>query len=133
MAKPGSAAARQITGKGLDLSGAAMSDEKAAELQERLELRMGMRCRGCLRRIGIGIKFRSVDVRDAERPVISMAACNRVDCDFAEQAREGATCMEMVEFVWLDPAGIDARPAYGIVPSTGPDVPREDEPKAATG
>lgn len=99
---------------GRDLSALKMSDEQAAEAQEMLEGELGARCKGCGRRITIGIQFTSIDPR-AERPVMRLAACNREDCDFAEQCRDGATYMEMIEFAWLDPAGAGARPAPLIV------------------
>jgi hypothetical protein len=97
-----------------DLSALAMSDEQAAEAQEMLEEQLGARCQGCGRRITMGMQFTSIDVRH-EKPVQRLAACMREDCDFAEQCRDGATFVEMIEFAWADPAGADARPAPAIV------------------
>lgn len=97
-----------------DLGVLKMSDEQAAEAQEMLEEQLGARCMGCGRRITMGMQFTSVDVRH-EKPVQRLTACMREDCDFAEQCRDGATFVEMVEFAWCDPAGADARPAPAIV------------------
>lgn len=123
MAKPGSNGARRIAATGsVDLSRAAMSEEQAARAQEMAEVALGARCKGCGRRIGLGFHFTSIDPRD-ERPVIELAACTREDCDFAEQAKDGATFCKAVEFAWFDPAGLDARPAVIIA--------RQNEKRAA--
>lgn len=118
MAKPGSNGARQIAARGVDLAArkarASMTEEEAAGVQEAIEERLGARCDGCGRRIAIGFRFTSLNPR-SERPVLNLSACTREDCGFAELAREGATFMEAVEFVWLDDAGKDARPAPAIV------------------
>lgn len=115
MAKPGSDDARRLQRGAVDLAQRGMSDEQAAKVQEQLELGAGMRCRGCGRRIGIGFHFTSIDPREPGNEVLKLAACSREDCDFAERARDGGTCMELVEYAWLDPAGVDARPAELIV------------------
>lgn len=117
------AEAMRQNGGGVDLARAALSDGEARDAQEMLELRMGMRCGGCGRRIGLGFKFASLDPRATE-PVLKLSACNRLDCDFAESARDGATVMEMVEFAWLDVNGIDA-PATKLVMAKRPVPPAE--------
>lgn len=117
MARPGSNDARRIANgaRHADLSLAALSDEQARDLQEEIELRNGWRCSGCGRRIKVGFQFTSVDPRDADAPMVRLSACSRDDCGFAEQCRDGATVMELVEFVWLDANGPDAPPARRIV------------------
>lgn len=110
MAKPGSNDARRVAGGGVDLSAVALSDEQAARRQEAIEVGLGVRCAGCLRRIEVGLRFTSIDPR-AREPVIQLSACIRDDCDFAEKARDGATFVEPIEFAWLDPAGAGARSA----------------------
>lgn len=78
-------------------------------------MQAGTRCSGCGRRIGLGIRFFSIDPRDETGQVVRMCACAREDCDFAEVARAGATYMEMLELVWLDDMGMDAPPIDAIV------------------
>lgn len=114
MAKPGSNASRRIVNGGVDLSMKALTDEQARDAQEAIELARGARCSGCGRRITIGFAFTSIDPRDAQRPVMQLAACTREDCGFAQEARAGATYMEMVEFAWLDGNGADAPPALVV-------------------
>lgn len=97
----------------VNLARAKMSDKQVAEAGEMLELQLGMRCGGCGRRIGIGIKFTSISVRK-QSPVSKLSACDREDCGFAEEARDGGTVMEVFQLVWLDEAGVDA-PAAAIV------------------
>jgi hypothetical protein len=101
---------RQIKGRGrgvVDLTPATLTAQEAREVQEQLEHALGARCNGCGKRIGLGFKFVSVDPRH-QTPVAEVYACTREDCGFAELARDGATFMEMLEFVWLDENGIDA-------------------------
>lgn len=124
MAKAGSREARQISrGQVPDLGLARMSDDQAREMQEVYELKLGMRCSGCGRRIGVGIQFTAIAPRSERMPVIRMAACRREDCDFMEQAKDGAAAMQVVQFVWLDTDGLEARPAKaverGAVPMAG--------------
>lgn len=107
MAKPGSAAARRIAGA-VDLTVAGMSEQEARVAQEAIEHELGGRCNGCGRRITIGHRFTSIDVRDPQRPVVRMFACARDDCDFAERCLSGATMMEPIEFAWVDENGKDA-------------------------
>lgn len=113
-----------VNGSGAaDLSRAGMSDEQAWREQAKFEMAMGMRCHGCGRRVLIGAQFVQIDVTDPERPAVHRTACTRDDCDFAEQARDGATAMKMIEYAWLDPLGPDA-PAFGLGahPADAPDV-----------
>lgn len=98
----------------VDLTARGLSDEQARQVQETIELKQGMRCSGCGRRIGIGMEFTSIDPR-ADQPVIKLAACSREDCEFMEECREGATVMQMVEYAWPDENGIEAPPAQVIV------------------
>jgi hypothetical protein len=116
MAKPGSNGARRIAGgaRAVDLTIKTISDEEARRVQEMLEHKLGARCNGCGRRITMGLKFTSLDPRDTQ-PVITMSACNRQDCDFAETCRPGATFMEMIEFAWLDENGPDAPASVSVV------------------
>lgn len=115
MAKPGSNGARRIAREGVvDLSNAKMSDLQARRLEEDIELAAGQRCSGCGRRIRLGFKFTSVDVR-ARDPIMKLAACSRDDCDFAAKCRPDATLMEQIEHVWLDENGPDAPPALSVV------------------
>lgn len=117
MAKPGSDAARRIVGKGVDLSQARLTDEQAAEAKELMELRSGMRCHGCGRRLTRGYRFTRINPR-ATTPAglaVRLSACTRDDCDYAMIVKEDATAMEFVEFAWLDELGVDAPPAKMIV------------------
>lgn len=87
----------------------------AVEIQREAEGQLGMRCSGCHQRIGVGFRFVRIDVVMSEgRPTVDVtqfAACNGVNgCEFAMVAREGATAMEMVEFVWLDEEPHDDTP-----------------------
>lgn len=111
MAKPGTNAARALASGAVDLGLRGMSDEQAAQVQEMIEARTGLRCMGCGRRIGLGFHFLSIDPRDPDRAIIRLAACTREECDFAEKCRGGATAFEAVEYAWCDPAGLDARAA----------------------
>jgi hypothetical protein len=104
---------RRHAPRAVDLTRATITDQEAREVQEMLEHTLGGRCNGCGRRIGVGIKFTSVDPRD-ERPVAQLSACSRDDCGYAELCRDGATLMEMVEFVWLDEMGLDAPPMIAV-------------------
>lgn len=114
MAKPGSDAARQISGNAEDLSRLRMSDEEAQLATEALEIARGLRCSGCGRRVKRGFHFFSISVKD-KKPLMRMVACSRDDCGFAAACREGGTYVEQVEFAWLDAAGADAPPARQIV------------------
>lgn len=112
MAKPGSKGARSIAQTGVDLSKLkALSPEVEAQALVEAETKLGMRCTGCGQRIGMGFKFSALEAIPGEngKPEVvrmSMSACEGIEgCDFAEQARKGATCVEMVEFVWLDSDG----------------------------
>lgn len=121
MAKPGSADAGRIAAGmanahgAVDLGARAMTDEQAAEIGSELELATGMRCFGCGRRVAMGFRFTSIDPREPERAVMELTACNRQDCDFALHARRGAIAVEMVEYAWLDEAGVDAPAVVRIV------------------
>lgn len=106
--------AAQIAG-GVDLSKSKLTDEQVRQAQETMELRAGMRCGGCGRRITMGYQFTSLAPRDAAAPVIRLSACAREDCEYAMVLRDGATVMEMVEFAWLDELGADAPPAKAVV------------------
>jgi hypothetical protein len=103
-----------VNGRAVDLSRVGLSDDEARRTQEMLEHRLGMRCDGCGRRIQIGFKFASIDPRH-QSPVLNLSTCTRDDCGYAEQCREGATVMEMVEFAWLDENGPDAPASLHIV------------------
>lgn len=102
MAKPGSNAARRLSARGVDLQAAGMTDEELAAARVMIETKLGMRCNGCGERITVGFRFTSVAPRDTQAPVMQLVACSREECGFAEQARDGATVVEAVEFVWLD-------------------------------
>lgn len=117
MAKPGSNEARELTSmarQAHDLSDVTIPDRVVAELVKAEELKRGMRCAGCGRRIGVGFKFTRVEVdahpqtREPISYAIQVGACNgdapegEPACDFAGEARKGATAVELVEYVWLD-------------------------------
>ena len=104
--------------RAVDLTSAGMSDEEALRAQEMIELQLGMRCGGCGRRIAVGLQFMQVAVR-SQSPVMKLSACARGDCDFAEHAKDGATSMQVIEYVWLDEAGANA-PATPLVTPTAP-------------
>lgn len=116
MAKPGSPEARKLAAmarSAADLGGGELSGDVAARLLEQAEGQLGMRCGGCNRRITVGFQFtRIAAIVEGGKPtmdVVKLSACNGDEgCDFAMQAREGATVMEMVEFVWLDEARMAA-------------------------
>lgn len=81
-------------------------EQVEAKLIEEAEKKLGMRCGGCLKRVGVGFKFTRIDVMiDQGRPTVDvqyLSACNGAEgCDFAQKAKEGADVIEMVEFVWL--------------------------------
>lgn len=112
MAKPGSDAVRQIAASGaVDLSKRPVqhaSPEVAELVRRAAEGQLGMRCAGCHERITIGFQFTRIDVLvgASGRPEVDvqrLAACNGANgCDFAEEAKDGAHAMEMIEFAWLD-------------------------------
>lgn len=117
MAKPGSDKARELTQmarQAHDLSDVKIPESVVEEMVKAEELKRAMRCAGCGRRIGVGFKFTrvEVDVHPQTREPISYAiqigACNgdapegEDPCDFAGEARKGATAVELVEYVWLD-------------------------------
>lgn len=119
MAKPGRDARElreQIANGGgaKDLSRLKMGDEEALAATEMLEHSLGLRCDGCGRRVGRGFVFVSIAVKE-ERPVMKLSACSREDCGYATLCRVGATYVEQREYVWLDPAGIDAPPSSFVV------------------
>lgn len=91
-----------------------MSDEEALSITERLEIANGLRCMGCGRRIVRGFTFVSMAVKE-QTPLMKLSACSRDDCGYATIARAGATYVEQVEYVWLDPAGENAPPAAAVV------------------
>lgn len=128
------ARARAVTNgaRAHDLSTAGMSDAQAWRAQAEFELALGMRCHGCGRRISFGLRFVSIDVRDAKAPAVYRVACNRMDCDFAEQCREGADAMEMVEFAWCDELGVDG-PSFGLgmKPAADPEPTEDGRPPDA--
>lgn len=105
-------------GGAVDLSrGPALSAEQAAGAQREYEVRQGMRCAGCGRRIGVGFRFVKLEVVSTPQGIgvgqLLLGACNGSEgCDFAELARQQASMMELVEFVWLD--GGDAPVAGGF-------------------
>lgn len=84
-----------------------LAGEVAERIRKEAEGRLGYRCGGCGERIGVGLKFRRIDVvlgagGKPQVDVLELAACNGASgCDYAEQCREGADLVEMVEFVWL--------------------------------
>jgi hypothetical protein len=119
--------ARAVSG-GVDLSKQRMTDEQAQHAQEDMELQLGLRCGGCGRRVGMGFRFKSFDVR-SDMPIVQLIACVRDDCDFAEQARVDADVMEMVEYAWTDENGVDAPAAQTVAEAHAAAAERE---KAAT-
>lgn len=130
MAKPGAAAKAAMRGA-RDLSRARMSDQDVVEVQGELEMAQGLRCNGCGRRIGAGFHFTSIAPRE-QKVMMRMAACSREDCDFGQVCREGATYVEMVEYVWLDGVGLDAAPTKAFVKAMGSRAsPESAEPSAA--
>jgi hypothetical protein len=114
MAKPGSSDAARIAAGGEDLSRLRMSDEEAREATEMMELSLGLRCNGCGKRIGRGFSFVSIAVKE-KNVLMKLAACARPECEYAAACRNGGTYVEMVEYVWLDEAGMDADPCQSIV------------------
>lgn len=123
MARPVSRAAAMRNGGAVDLSVARLTDREAQEAQEYLELRGGLRCGGCGRRLGIGFRFTSIDPR-SRQPIVKLSACSRADCGFAAQCREGATLVEFVEYAWADVNGLEA-PASTLV-EANPAAPATD-------
>lgn len=122
MAKPGTDAARELTdmARGATIVGNDIPDSIKAPILAQLEGKLGFRCGGCHRRIRIGIQFTKIDVKigvdgTPQAAVARLSACSAEDCDFAREAMEGATVMEMVEYQWLDvppghPAEADPQP-----------------------
>lgn len=104
----------RAAGRGVDLSRVGLSDQEAREAQEMIEHQLLVRCDGCGRRIELGFRFTSIDVR-ASHPMLQLAACTRADCDFALKCREGATLLEVIEFAWLDENGVGAPPSVRVV------------------
>lgn len=113
MAKPGQQAKKEMarlaamSRNAADLGGGSIPEALRAKVLGQAEQQLGMRCAGCGERITVGFKFTQIDVVLVEgKPVIDAAvlsACNGAGgCDFANKARADATCMEMIEFVWLD-------------------------------
>lgn len=121
MAKPGSDAARQLTGaqankqlrqmasRALDLNTLRGVEKDAAEqMLVDAEEKLGLRCVGCGRRITTGVRFRrlSVEVGEGGRPFVAslvVACClTNEDCVSAGVMRDGATCAEMFEVAWFD-------------------------------
>jgi hypothetical protein len=131
MAKPGSDAARDLAA----MSRAAAEIRREipagikADLLWKIEGQLGLRCGGCGRRIKVGFQFTKIDVvLIADHPkadVLKLSACDRDDCDFAEEARKGADVVEMVEYAWLvdvdeERPGEDTTPAAtesGVFPA----------------
>lgn len=84
-----------------------MTDADVYELQATLEMAQGLRCNGCGMRMLAGFHFTSLAPRE-DRVALRLAACSRAECGYATKCREGATYVEMVEYVWLDEYGPDA-------------------------
>jgi hypothetical protein len=116
MAKPGQGARDEMarlaamSREAADLSSGPAPPELVERLRPQIEGQLGMRCAGCGERIGVGFKFTQVGVSIVEgKPTADVAylsACNGDSgCNFAAEAREHATAVEMVEFVWLDEEG----------------------------
>lgn len=122
MAKPGRQAKEEMarlaamSRNAADLGGGSVPEALRERLLAQAEGQLGMRCAGCGERITVGFKFTQVDVQVVDgNPVIDgavLSACNGAGgCDFANKARENASCMEMIEFVWLDAPPAEAKDA----------------------
>lgn len=142
MAKPGQGAADEMarlaamSRRAADIPVAAPA-EVVARIMPRAEGQLGMRCGGCEQRIGVGFQFTRIEVVMQEgKPTVDvtkLSACNGENgCDFAMEARAGATVMEMVEFVWLDeePAKQSKTQTHEPDPKLAREV-REPAPEAA--
>lgn len=106
--RPGSAAElARMSRQARDLGRVELPEGVAEKVRKEAEARLGYRCGGCGERIGVGLKFRRIDVIAGEggRPevdVLELSACNGSGgCEYAAECREGADVIEMVEFVWL--------------------------------
>jgi hypothetical protein len=97
----------------VDLGAIKLTLEDRAVGQFYAEMKAGMRCGGCGRRIGVGgfrfTAFRT-EVVEGQPTVVAMvkSACARDDCNHADSLKGSADVVEMCEFVWLDEAGEDA-------------------------
>lgn len=137
MAKPGSDAARDLSRmarQAHDLGDRKIPEEVAEALCAAEEVRTGMRCAGCGERIGVGFRFTRVEAlihpKTHEPMAASMivGACNgAAGCDFADEARSGASAAEMVEYLWLDGLGRPPRPEDATP------QPEGDEPESMGG
>lgn len=117
----GAADLSRMSRSAADLSRTAVPEKLRKRALESAEAELGMRCRGCGQRITTGFEFTALEpVMDSggvKVITLKLSACNGDNgCDFAQQAREGATAVEMVEFVWL---------------TEDPAPPAEEEPAAA--
>lgn len=72
-----------------------------------LERRLGMRCGGCRRRIGLGfefVMFAVVEVKGARDRLAAPKtyACSREDCDYAEKCMRESNAVKQIEWSYLD-------------------------------
>lgn len=82
----------------------ALSADEVAEAQKQAELEAGMRCRGCGRRIFMGLELVVVRLKTDDGPqrmqVMRTYACVRDDCDFGPSQVKKATAYRMIEWAW---------------------------------
>lgn len=117
----GAADLSRMSRKAADLSRTSVPDHLRVKAMRNAEEQLGMRCGGCGERITTGFSFTALEpVMNAGGVVVQtlkLAACNGENgCEFAPKCREGATTVEMIEFVWLD-----AEPA--VEPEADADTP----------
>lgn len=134
MAKPGTDEARALAAMSRQAADIPRSipEEMQTHMRFIVEGQRGQRCGGCQRRITIGFQFQRVElvmgqdgapIADIQR----LSACNRDDCDFADEARKNADFCEMVEYAWLDEGGPDFMPELPAGPDLDPNA-AEREP-----
>lgn len=103
----GAADLSRMSRKAADLSRTSVPEKLRVKALRNAEEQLGMRCGGCGERITTGFSFTALEPVMSNGGVVvqtlKLAACNGDNgCDFAPKCREGATAVEMIEFVWLD-------------------------------
>lgn len=72
---------------------------------QQFEVKVGMRCVGCGERVQKGWEFCKVTpIMQGNQPTLqvqSVVACDREECDFAEEAAKVSRARRRVEWEWL--------------------------------